>query len=140
VTALALAACQQTPEARLYQTQEEMLGQIKVDGFERVQISTFDKAAQGIYVGAPVDDVQSRVSGGGVTLGPAQYGTFWTGREALYTGKGKAPDGTECTVYVERLRAGERPDTTWGLSGRRADEVAAGKQQILIISATCGGA
>ncbi|GAA3266112.1 hypothetical protein GCM10020218_002760 [Dactylosporangium vinaceum] len=135
---LALTACQRSPQDQLYQAQEEMLSQIKVDGFSRVQMGTVDNAAQGIYVGTPVDDVRSRISGGQVSLGPAQAGTVSKAQQALYAGKGKAPNGRECSVYVDRLRAGEPPFENWGLSKRQAEDVTAGKQQVLIINATCG--
>lgn len=138
LTAFVLTGCQKTPEAKLEQTQEKMLAQIKVEGFTRVRLSTEDSAARGIYVGAPVDDVQSRISGGGVSLGPAQFGPISKAEEGLYDGTGTAPNGQACSLSVDRLRSGESPFDNWGLSKGQAADVKAGKQQVLIINVTCG--
>lgn len=126
------------------ETQESMVRSLTISGFERISLRTEGRGsgeAQGVYLGAPVSvtELRARISGGSVALHPSAPDSLSAETEPLYEGTGSAPNGQSCTIFVFRMRAGQQPFNTWGLSDQQAKDAKMNRKLVVLITAVCGG-
>jgi hypothetical protein len=113
---------------------------IKVSGFTRHVQYRLATGSAVVFLGPGAMMVQpGLITGPELRLGSSRGQPATEFEDSIADGIGKAPNGTECDVALNRYRPGTALSDNYSLSVSQAERAQRGDLQVLVLEVHCGG-